>query len=217
MKSRYLTAITAAALLGTAPAWAQFTDSAKTSTANPTTNATKPLCSELGHPQAGKLAGKDTGSAKDNSSSPVHTDCIPDSQASARGTNAANAAIGNSASSPSSTASGSATASPSATGSSAGVNSAVTGSSTDTSTSVTGSTSTFSPNIDLRGRSTLSIDNATTTGSQSVDTTSAATTGSQSSSGNAAATTGSQSATGSAAQSSDSAVTTDQRKRRESR
>ncbi|HEX5129588.1 MAG TPA: hypothetical protein VFV90_07575, partial [Usitatibacter sp.] len=71
-RSRYLSTLTLAALLGTAPAWAQFTDSAKTSTSSPSasTDATasaKPLCSELNHPNAGKLADKDTGMAKENS------------------------------------------------------------------------------------------------------------------------------------------------------
>src|SRR5687768_10699806 len=105
IRSRYLSAFTLAALLGAAPAFAQFTDSAKTATAKPTAaNPTaKPLCSELGHPQAGKLADKDTGMAKERSSSPVHMDCIPDSQAptsAAAGTNApagTNAAAGTSA------------------------------------------------------------------------------------------------------------------------
>ena len=42
----------------------------------------KPLCSSLDHPNAGKLADKDTGQAKEHSASPVHMDCIPDAQAS---------------------------------------------------------------------------------------------------------------------------------------
>ena len=96
IRSRYLSTFTLAALLGSAPAWAQFTDSAKSATSSPSATATngsttsKPLCSELNHPNAGKLAGKDTGMAGERSSSPVHMDCIPDSQASAQaGTNAA--------------------------------------------------------------------------------------------------------------------------------
>ena len=73
-RSNYLSTLTLAALLGTAPAWAQSTSSAKTSPAPVTPTASKPLCSELGHPQAGKLAGKDTGMAKEHSASPVHQD-----------------------------------------------------------------------------------------------------------------------------------------------
>ena len=37
-----------------------------------------PLCSELGNPNAGKLADKSTGLAQDHSASAVHMDCIPD-------------------------------------------------------------------------------------------------------------------------------------------
>ena len=112
MRSSYLSTITLAALLGTAPAWAQFTDSAKTATASPTASTegatTKPLCSELNHPNAGKLAGQDTGMAGERSSSPVHADCTPDSQASATsGTNAASST--SSVNSPSASTSGSAT------------------------------------------------------------------------------------------------------------
>src|SRR5687767_3765114 len=69
-KSRYLSILTAAALVGAAPAWAQTTA--------PHTIAPKPLCSELGHPNAGKLADKSTGKAKEKSASPVHQDCTPD-------------------------------------------------------------------------------------------------------------------------------------------
>ena len=65
IRSRYLSTLTLAALLGTAPAWAQSTNSATSSTTSPSATSTspsqastsKPLCSELGHPNAGKLAG----------------------------------------------------------------------------------------------------------------------------------------------------------------
>src|SRR4029079_16803208 len=63
----------AAAVIGTSPVLAQTTTAS---------TDTKPLCSSLNNPNAGKLAGKDTGKAKEHSSSPVHQDCIPDSQAS---------------------------------------------------------------------------------------------------------------------------------------
>ncbi len=48
----------------------------------------KPLCSSLNHPNAGKHADKDTGMAKDRSSSPVHMDCIADSATSSLSGNA---------------------------------------------------------------------------------------------------------------------------------
>lgn len=231
MKSRHLSTLALTALLGTAPAWAQSANTSPPPATNAPTNASpgKPLCSELGHPQAGKLAGKQTGMAKDHSASPVHQDCIPDAQASASGTNGtsgttagANAAAGTTAgtnASPGATASGSATASPSVTGSSSSVNSTVTGSSTDVNTSVTGSTSTFNPNIDLRGRSSLTIDNATSTGDQTANTTATTTTGNQASSNTATSTTGNQSATGSASQSSEAALSAEEKekKRRDAR
>ena len=46
------------------------------------TVASKPLCSSFKNPNAGKLADKSTGQAKEHSASPVHEDCIPDSSAS---------------------------------------------------------------------------------------------------------------------------------------
>src|SRR5687768_9226426 len=152
--------VLAAAVIG-----AMGTAFAQTSatTAAPQASESKPLCSSLNHPNAGKHADKSTGMAKERSSSPVHMDCVPDSSAStANGTTAAGAAgtagTGASASSsPSAStgvnASGSATASPSVTGSSSTQSSAITGSTTDQNTSITGSTSTFNPTIDLRGRS----------------------------------------------------------------
>ena len=79
-KSRYLSILTAAALVGAAPAFAQFTDSAKGAAKAPSTTASKPLCSELGHPNAGKLADKSTGKAKEHSASPVHFDCVTDAK-----------------------------------------------------------------------------------------------------------------------------------------
>ena len=125
-KSRYLSILTAAALVGAAPAFAQFTDSAKSAAKAPSTTASKPLCSELGHPNAGKLADKSTGKAKEHSASPVHQDCIPDSQASQAGANTSaasgtNGALGATTSSSATTgvnAGGTATASPSVTASS---------------------------------------------------------------------------------------------------
>ena len=45
-----------------------------------------PLCSELGQPNAGKLANKSTGMAGDHSASAVHMDCIPDGTTAAAGT-----------------------------------------------------------------------------------------------------------------------------------
>ena len=176
MKSTYLSTFALAALLGTAPAWSQFTDSAKTSTTAKTspppattsvTPTQKPLCSTLGHPQAGKLADKSTGKAKDHSASAVHQDCIPDSQASST-TMGSSATSGTTSATPG-------TSSPSSATSSA------TGASTDVNTAVTGSTSTVNPTIDARGRSTVTIDNTTTTGSQSATTNATTSAGSQTS------------------------------------
>ena len=62
IRAKYLSGLALAAMLAAAPAFAQ------TTTTTPT--ASKPLCSELGHPQAGKLAGKDTGKAGERSASP---------------------------------------------------------------------------------------------------------------------------------------------------
>jgi hypothetical protein len=172
MKSTYLSTFALAALLGTAPAWSQFTDSAKTSTtaktspppaATSVTPTSKPLCSTLDHPQAGKLADKRTGKAKDHSASAVHQDCIPDTQPGSKSGTTASTDTSVSPSSSSSTAS------------------SATGASTDANTSVTGSTSTVSPSIDLRGRSSVTIDNTTTTGSQSATTNATTSSGSQTS------------------------------------
>lgn len=89
IQSRYLSAVALAALLGSANmALAGDAPKKAPSVANPpatatsTASASKPLCSSLNHPNAGKLASKDTGMAKEHSRSPVHTDCIPDSKAS---------------------------------------------------------------------------------------------------------------------------------------
>lgn len=201
IRSQYLSTLALAALIGAAPAFAQTSGtsetmkepnaatqgSAKAKPANnraeaSATTAAKPLCSELNHPNAGKLANKDTGRAKDNSSSPVHTDCIADSASSA-------ATTGTDAASPMATSS----SNPSVTGSSATTNSAVTGSTSDANSSVTGSNSTFTPSIDLRGRSSLTIDNNTTTGDQSLNSNTTTTTGAQSLSNTTSATTGDQS------------------------
>src|SRR5687767_14803702 len=167
MKYVHLTRnVLAAAVIG-----AMGTAFAQTSatTAAPQASESKPLCSSLNHPNAGKHADKSTGMAKEKSSSPVHMDCVPDSSAStANGTSAAagtsgtsgtgTAASGTQSATTGVNASGSATASPSVTGSSSTQSSAITGSTTDQNTSITGSSSTFSPNIDLRGRSSLTID-----------------------------------------------------------
>ena len=108
IRSAYLTTAALAAALAV-PAWAQFTDSAKTSTtARPATAAEspsttvaksdaatgKPLCSELNHPNAGKLADKSTGLAKERSASPVHQDCIPDTSPAASAAGTGNATLG---------------------------------------------------------------------------------------------------------------------------
>lgn len=207
------TAAIAAALC--MPAWAQSTDGAKTrTTAKPTTAvespsttvakanaaAGKPLCSELNHPNAGKLADKSTGKAKEHSASPVHQDCIPDTQPGARGS-ATGSVPSNNAATGTTTTNPSASTSSTLNGSTANSNSSVTGSSSDVSSSVTGSTSTVSPSIDLRGRSSVTIDNNTSTGAQSSSTNATTTTGNQSSSSGANATTGNQSASGSTSQS----------------
>src|SRR4051812_41912662 len=42
-------------------------------------------CSSYKNPNAGKLADKDTGAAKQHSASPVHQDCLDDSSTSASG------------------------------------------------------------------------------------------------------------------------------------
>jgi hypothetical protein len=200
IRSRYLSTAAIAVLLGAAPAWAQTTPPANS----------KPLCSELGHPQAGKLADKDTGAAKENSASPVHMDCIPDSLAGTSATSPSGpGTMGTDAASTgaNSVASGNATASPSVTGSSSTTSSDVTGHSTDVNSSITGSTSTLNPNIDLRGRSSVTIDNATTTGDQTSFVDATTTTGDQASGATSTTTTGDQSASGSASQASTSGVT----------
>src|SRR5438876_235173 len=56
----------------------------------------------------------------------------------------------------------------------------------------TASTSSFSPSIDLRGRSTLSIDNTTSTGDQSLSNSTSTTTGDQTAASSASALTGEQ-------------------------
>src|SRR5512144_208200 len=103
MKHNLTLSVLAAAVIAATPALAQTTSSATsgtnaassksgtmgantgrttgtngaTSTTSSTTS-TLPPCSSLNHPQAGKLAGKDTGQAKEHSASPVHQDCIED-------------------------------------------------------------------------------------------------------------------------------------------
>lgn len=72
---RFASAIAMAAMLAAAPAFAA-TSPGSASTADQTS---KPLCSSFKNPNAGKLANKDTGQAKEHSASPVHQDCIPDS------------------------------------------------------------------------------------------------------------------------------------------
>src|SRR6187401_485601 len=125
----------AAAVIGTSPVLAQTTAS----------TATKPLCSSLNNPNAGKLAGKDTGKAKEHSSSPVHQDCIPDSQAS---TTSSGVTSGTTTQPSISASTGSVTSTPpSVTGSASSSDSSVTGSTASSQNSVTGSTSTFTPNI----------------------------------------------------------------------
>lgn len=95
IRSRYLSTLAIAALIGAAPAFAQ-------------TPAAKPLCSELHHPNAGKLAAKDTGKAKDHSSSAVHVDCIADSPVSdsTRTATGAEAGMGASTGNPADTSTG---------------------------------------------------------------------------------------------------------------
>src|SRR3954468_11638853 len=104
MKTTFLKRTLAVAVVGAlVPAYAQTTSSssanapvsrpaaAKTqsgTTANTTgtsTSTNKPLCSTLDHPNAGKLANKDAGKAKEHSNSPVHMDCIDDSASASTG------------------------------------------------------------------------------------------------------------------------------------
>ena len=110
IRSNYLSTAVLAALLGTAPAWAQSTDSSTqaTSPAASAQTTAKPLCSELNHPNAGKLADKDTGMAKERSSSPVHMDCIPDSEASAQSATGTDTSASTASTAPSASASGTA-------------------------------------------------------------------------------------------------------------
>jgi len=75
IRPHFASAIAMAAILAAAPAFAA-TSSGSARTADP---ASKPLCSSFKNPNAGKLANKDTGVAKEHSASPVHQDCIPDS------------------------------------------------------------------------------------------------------------------------------------------
>ena len=75
IRPHFASAIAIAAMLAAAPAFAA-TSSGSASTADSTS---KPLCSSFKNPNAGKLADKDTGRAKEHSASPVHQDCIPDS------------------------------------------------------------------------------------------------------------------------------------------
>jgi len=105
IRSTYLSTLALAAILGAAPAFAQNASSTSASQVKPsatadskakadkkaagnaanttstTTTASKPLCSELNHPNAGKLADKDTGKAKEHSASPVHQDCATNAAA----------------------------------------------------------------------------------------------------------------------------------------
>jgi hypothetical protein len=58
-----------------------------------------PLCSELGQPNAGKLADRTTGMANDRSASAVHMDCLPDgTTASAGVATGTNSTLGSTAS-----------------------------------------------------------------------------------------------------------------------
>lgn len=90
IRSRYLSPLAIAAMLGAAPAFAQnsATQGANDAESKPTAGTTGsamaplPLCSELNHPNAGQLADKDTGRAKEHAASPVHQDCVPDSTSS---------------------------------------------------------------------------------------------------------------------------------------
>jgi hypothetical protein len=112
IRSKHLSAFAIAAILGAAPAFADDSaKSGDASTATQgmtqehastdrlpanraggdrdrddrsasTASGLKPLCSSLKNPNAGKLADKDTGEAKEHSASPVHEDCIPDSTSS---------------------------------------------------------------------------------------------------------------------------------------
>jgi len=112
IRSQFASAIALAALLA-APVYAQTTASTTSSTtgtaadqhsgamtsstqkaATPRNKASTaqraaadqgrtPLCSELGNPNAGKLADKATGQAQDHSASAVHMDCIPDGSTAA--------------------------------------------------------------------------------------------------------------------------------------
>ena len=78
IRSHFASAIAIAAMLAAAPAFA-----ATSSKSAPAADQTsKPLCSSFKNPNAGKLADKSTGQAKEHSASPVHEDCTPDSSAS---------------------------------------------------------------------------------------------------------------------------------------
>ncbi len=129
----------ATTMSGTNGARAAGTAKGTTGAANSTTTATataKPLCSSFNNPQAGKLADKSTGVAKENSASPVHMDCTPDSEA------AASAAV------PGSSTANTGVPNPSLSGSTSGSTSSSMGSSPDVSSSVTGTTATMNPTID---------------------------------------------------------------------
>ena len=182
IRSRYLSALALATLLGAGgTAYAQATPPSGTP-------VSKPLCSSLDHPNAGKLAGKDTGKAGERSSSPVHMDCIPDGTTASA--NSAPSGTNSAATGLTRPTDNAATAATPGTSASSSANSAVTGSSTDVSSSITGSTSTFNPQIDLRGRSSLTIDNTTSTGNQSISTDTTTTTGNQAASSSSSATSG---------------------------
>ncbi len=181
IRSRFISAAAVAAMMAV-PAFAASSNTSR-DTSGASTNL--PPCSSLeagnsghAHPQAGKLAGKSTGEAKEHSASPVHQDCASDATSSS-GTSRSGASP-STATSPSATTS-SAPSSASTAGSNAATNSSVTGSTANTDNSMTGSTSTVSPNIDLRGRSSVTIDNATSTGDQSLSNSTGAATGSQTS------------------------------------
>ena len=117
-------AITVAAVIAAAPAFAQMGSSTTAATgtasdqhsgtmgsstqkaATPRNHASAaqraaadqgrtPLCSELGQPNAGKLAGKTTGMAADHSASAVHMDCIPDGSTTASAGTSTNVARNN--------------------------------------------------------------------------------------------------------------------------
>ena len=150
IRSRYISALAVASLLGASHAALAQDSATRSATQTPkmssehsthrsgvkapaaTTNAAKPLCSELNHPNAGKHADKSTGMAKERSSSPVHMDCVADGAGSAAGTTGS---TGSTAGTTSGTTSGTGTTSGATSGS------AVQGSASGSTTSIQGSAS----------------------------------------------------------------------------